>query len=376
MSHAIAPAAPRSYTLLGRSGLRVSRLALGTMTFGTAQGWGCERDVARAMFDRYVERGGNFIDTADIYTQGTAEKWVGEFIAESGLRDRMVVATKYTHNHQNADANPNAAGNGRKNLHRALHGSLQRLGTDCIDLYYLHTWDGVTPVEEVVRSMDDLVRAGKIRHWALSDVPAWYAARAYTLTECHGLERPCAMQLEYSLVSRGIEYEFTSLAQSLGMGIAAWSPLGGGLLSGKYRPHANAAEQNDGRIKTTAKMATPALSKLTDANWAIVAELEAVAQAVGLPMAQVAIQWAANRPGVSSVILGATRLAQLEQTLGALDAALPAELEKRLDAVGGLPPMFPYNFLGAMQPRMHGGANVVSQPSRFHEALSTRSGRA
>lgn len=376
MSHAIAPATPPSYTLLGRSGLRVSRLALGTMTFGTVQGWGCERDVARAMFDRYVERGGNFIDTADIYTQGTAEKWVGEFIAESGLRDRMVVATKYTHNHQNADANPNAAGNGRKNLHRALHGSLQRLGTDCIDLYYLHTWDGVTPVEEVVRSMDDLVRAGKIRHWALSDMPAWYAARAYTLTECHGLERPCAMQLEYSLVSRGIEYEFTSLAQSLGMGIAAWSPLGGGLLSGKYRPNATAAEQNDGRIKTTAKMATPALSKLNDANWAIVAELEAVAQAMGLPMAQVAIQWAANRPGVSSVILGATRLAQLEQTLGALDVALPAELEKRLDAVGGLPSMFPYNFLGAMLPRMHGGANVISQPGRFHEALSSRGGRA
>lgn len=366
--------APTAYTLLGRTGLRVSRLALGTMTFGTENGWGCDRATSRALFDRYLASGGNFIDTADVYTQGTAERWLGEFIAEAGVRDRVVLATKYTHNFQNKPADPNAAGNGRKNLMRSIDASLKRLGTDWIDLYYLHTWDRVTPAEEVLRTMDDLVRAGKIRHWALSDTPAWYAARINTLAECHGLERPCAMQMEYSLVSRGIEYEFTDLAQQLNMGLVAWSPLGGGLLSGKYRAGAAAAEQEEGRIRTTAKQATPALSKLTPRNWEIVAALEAVATELGRPMAEVAIQWLANRPGLSSVILGATRVEQLDQVLGALDWVLPAEMEQRLDQVGKLPPVFPYSFIDTMAPRMHGSAVVQSQPPRFGEALAGRGG--
>lgn len=374
MNSPLAPPARPAYTLLGRSGLRVSRLALGTMTFGTENGWGSDRATARAMFDRYLDWGGNFIDTADIYTHGTAERWVGEFMAEAGVRDRVVLATKYTHNYQNTAGDPNAAGNGRKNLMRALNASLQRLGTDYIDLYYLHTWDGITPADEVVRTMDDLVRAGKIRYWALSDVPAWYAARAHTLAEARGLERPCALQMEYSLVSRGLEYEFTSMCQELGTGLVAWSPLGGGLLSGKYRPNTAAAEQAEGRIRATAKVASPALNKLTPRNWEIVAALESVATELGRPMAQVAIQWAANRPGVSSVLLGATRLEQLEQTLPALDWALPPELEARLDAVGTLPPVFPYAFLDTMAPRLHGGAQVRSTPPRFGEALATRGG--
>lgn len=359
-----APAAKPTYTLLGHTGLRVSRLALGTMTFGTENGWGCDRDTSRALFDRYLAWGGNLIDTADIYTQGTAERWLGEFIAEAGVRDRVVLATKYTYNTNNPNADPNAAGNGRKNLMRALHASLERLNTDYIDLYYLHSWDTLTPVEEVLRTMDDLVRAGKIRHWALSDVPAWYAARAVTLAEAHRMERPCALQMEYSLVSRGIEYEFPSLCQNLGLGLLPWSPLGGGLLSGKYRPNAEAAAQNDGRIKTTAKIASPALNKLTPRNWEIVAALETVAHELGRPMAQVAIRWVANRPAVSSVILGATRLDQLEQALPALEWTMPGELEKRLDELGKLPPIFPYAFIDTMAPRMHGGARVVSGPGR------------
>jgi len=296
---------PTPYHLLGRTGLRVSRLALGTMTFGTENGWGCDRATARSMFDTYLASGGNFIDTADIYTQGTAETWLGELMAETGTRDRVVLATKYSFNHQNPQGNPNAAGNGRKNLMRSIEASLTRLKTDHVDLYYLHAWDGITPAEEVLRSMDDLVRAGKIRHWALSDVPAWYAARITTLAQGHGLEGPCAVQLEYSLVQRGIEYEFPAMCQELGLGLVAWSPLGGGLLSGKYLPNVEAQAQQAGRIKTTAAVATPALNKLTPRNWEIVAALESVAKALGQPMARVAINWLSGRPALSSVILGA-----------------------------------------------------------------------
>ncbi len=372
--HTGLPTPRPTYALLGRTGLRVSRLSLGTMTFGTENGWGCERATSRALFDRYLAAGGNFIDTADVYTGGTAERWLGEFVTEAGVRDRVVIASKYTHNFQNKAADPNAAGNGRKNLMRALDASLRRLGTDFIDLYYLHTWDRVTPVEEVLRTMDDAVRAGKIRHWALSDVPAWYAARAVTLADAHGLERPAALQMEHSLVSRGIEYEFTDLCQNLGVSLVAWSPLGGGVLSGKYRPGVAAAEQAEGRVRTTAAQATPALSKLTPRNWEIVAALEAVALELGRPMAEVAIQWVANRPAMGSFILGATRLEQLEQVLGALDLSLSPDQERRLDEVGRLAPVFPYNFLDAMVPRLHGGAVVQAQPPRYGEPLSARGG--
>jgi aryl-alcohol dehydrogenase-like predicted oxidoreductase len=362
------------YHPLGRTGLRVSRLALGTMTFGTEYGWGCDEATSRAMFDRYIDTGGNFIDTADVYTAGTSERWVGQFIRDRQLRDKVVLATKYTHNVTNTARDPNAAGNGRKNLLRAVDASLQRLGTDYIDLYFLHTWDQLTPVEEVVRTMDDLVRQGKIRHYALSDVPAWYAARARTLAECRGLEAPCALQMEYSLVERGIEYEFTSMSQSLDMGILAWSPLASGLLSGKYKSHTEALAQNAGRLQTTAKTATPALSKFTERNWKVVAALASVAQALDRPMAQVAINWVANRPAVSSVLLGATRLSQLDDLLPALDFELPADLEAQLDLAGQLPPVFPYAFIDTMAPRMHGGALIEDKPPRYRQRLTDRHG--
>jgi aryl-alcohol dehydrogenase-like predicted oxidoreductase len=257
---------------------------------------------------------------------------------------------------------------------RAIEGSLKRLKTDCIDLYYLHVWDGLTPPEEVLSSMNDLVRAGKIRHWALSDVPAWYAARVATLAQCHGLEGPCALQVEYSLVQRGVEYEFPALCQALGLGLVAWSPLGGGLLSGKYKAHVAAPAQQEGRIKITAAVATPALNKLTPRNWETVAALESVAQALGRPMAAVALNWLANRPALSSVILGATRLEQLEQNLGALDFELPTQLRDQLDQVSALPPLFPYGFMSALQPRLHGGASVTARPPQFNALPATRSG--
>ena len=363
-----------TYHPLGHTGLRVSRLALGAMTFGTEHGWGCDEATSRTMFDRYIDAGGNFIDTADVYTAGTSERWVGQFIRERQLRDQVVLATKFTHNVTNAARDPNAAGNGRKNLLRALDASLTRLGTDYIDLYFLHTWDQLTPVEEVVRTLDDLVRAGKIRHYALSDVPGWYASRAKTLAECRGLEAPCALQMEYSLVERGIEYEFTAMGQALGMGVVAWSPLASGLLSGKYKAHTVADAQNAGRLKTTAKVATPALSKLTARNWEVVAALESVATELGRPMAQVAVNWVANRPAVSSVLLGATSLAQLDETLPALDFQIPTELEERLDLAGRLPPVFPYAFIDTMAPRMHGGALIEEKPPRYAQRLTDRHG--
>lgn len=366
--------AAKGYYTLGRTGLRVSRLALGTMTFGTENGWGCDRNTACALFDRYIDSGGNFIDTADAYTNGTSETWLGEFVAERGLRDRVVLATKFTHNFANIDVNPNAAGNGRKNILRALEASLRRLKTDYIDLYFLHTWDRLTPVEEVMRTLDDLVAQGKVRYVGLSDVPAWYAARAEAIAELRGWEAPCALQMEYSLIARGLEYEFPSLCQDRGMGLMAWSPLASGMLSGKYRPNTTAESQADGRLKTTAKLATPALQKMTAGNWRVVAELERVASELERPMAQVAINWVANRPAVASVILGATRLEQLEATLPSLDFEMPAEFETRLDRASALPPAFPYTFIDAMVPRLHGTAVVEAKPPRYSDSMSERRG--
>jgi len=339
------------YYLLGRSGLRVSPLALGTMTFGTDGPygvWGSSKQAARAVFDRYLAAGGNFIDTADFYTRGTSEAMLGEFIADVG-RDRLVLTTKYSYNL--AERDPNAGGNGRKNMIRAVEASLKRLGTDYIDLYLLHTWDRITPAEEVVRSFDDLVRAGKIRYAGLSDVPAWYAARAQTYAEAHALAPIINVQMQYSLVERGIEAEFTSLATNLGMGITAWSPLAGGLLSGKYRP---SGESLGGRLSTNLGQS---LGVLNERNWGIVAALESVAGELGRSMAQVALQWVLARPGVTSVILGATRPEQLEDNLAALDFSLPPELQRKLDDASTPPAAAPYTmFSDRYQAVLHGAA--------------------
>ncbi|MDI3282555.1 aldo/keto reductase [Polyangium sp. 15x6] len=349
------------YFLLGRSGLRVSRLALGTMTFGTDGAWGAwgsSEETARAVFDRYLDAGGNFLDTADLYTRGTSETMLGKFIAERGARDRVVLTTKYTYGLE--PGNPNAGGNGRKNMMRAVEASLRRLGTDYIDLYLLHTWDRLTPAEEVVRTFDDLVRAGKIRYAGLSDVPAWYAARAQTFAEAHALAPIVNLQLQYSLVERHIEHEFTPLAQTLGMGITAWSPLGGGLLSGKYRPSEGRGE-GEGRL--TKGDAGTQLGLFTERNWGVVAAVETASKELGRSMAQVALNWTATQPGVGSVILGATKLAQLEDNLAALDFEIPAELRRALDQASTLPPPFPYKMFGdAYQTMLHGGASVSDKP--------------
>ena len=350
-----------NYYTLGNSGLRVSRLALGTMTFGTEWGWGADKATARSMFDAYVEAGGNFFDTADLYTNGTSEAWLGEFVAERGLRDKAVIATKFTMN--TAPGNPNSGGNGRKNILRAVEASLRRLGTDYIDLYLLHVWDRLTPAEEVMRTLDDLVRAGKVRHIGLSDVPAWYAGRAQAIAELRGYEPVSALQLEYSLAERSIEHEFVPFGTRHGAGIMVWSPLASGLLSGKYRP---AQAGNAGRLDGFRNTTHPGFQKFTERNWAIVAELEKVAAELGRSMPQVALNWVATQPGIASVILGATKLAQLQDNLAALDISIPAALRDRLETVSSSPAPFPHSYFGfEIQGRVTGGATTGDKPAGY-----------
>jgi aryl-alcohol dehydrogenase-like predicted oxidoreductase len=344
------------YVTLGRSGLRVSPLCLGTMTFGNEWGWGSEEEAARAVFDRYIDAGGNFIDTADGYTEGHSEELVGKFISEGGLRDRVVLATKFTFNAQ--PGNPNAGGNGRKNIYRALEGSLRRLKTDYIDLYWLHAWDTVTPVEEVVSTLNHLVRAGKIRHYGFSDTPAWYVARAQTLAEKEGKDGLVALQLEYSLVERNIEREHIPAAQELGLGITPWSPLAGGFLSGKYKRQGNTG-QGEGRLEITKDVPNPGFQRFNEHNWEILDVLRDVAAQISKPPAQVALNWATTQPGITSTIIGASKQAQLEENLRCIEFQIPKELRSRLDQVSAIEPLHPYAFFEpGMQGMISGGTSV------------------
>lgn len=339
-----------SYTTLGRSGLRVSPLCLGTMTFGTDRG--VDEKTCRAMFDHFVDAGGNFIDTADNYTNGQAEELLGRFIAERQLRDRIVLATKYTFNAE--EGNPNAGGNGRKNLFRALDASLRRLKTDYIDLYYLHVWDLVTPAEEVLSSLNDLVRAGKIRYFGLSDCPAWYVARMQTLAEKEGKERIVTLQHEYSLVERSIEREHFPAARELGLGMCPWSPLAGGLLTGKYRRDGDGGK-GEGRLNGPHQL----FSRFTERNWEIVNALVEVAKELGKPAGQVALNWVATQDAVTSTILGASKLDQLKDNLAAVEFELPAELRSRLDEASALPWIHPFKMLGPLvQSRVNSGTTI------------------
>lgn len=349
-----------TYTLLGKTGLRVSPLCLGTMTFGTEWGWGVDAAGAERLMGAFLDAGGNFIDTADGYTGGTSESFIGSYLAASGRRERVVLATKFSFGAVPGD--PNSGGNGRKNIVRALEGSLRRLRTDYVDLYWLHAWDGLTPVEEVMQTLTDLVRAGKVRYIGLSDVPAWYFARAQTLAEQRGLERVAALQLEYSLVERNIEREHVPAAIELGAGITPWSPLASGMLSGKYtREGVKAA--GAGRLEVVKDQGNPAFLKLfTERNWTIVDELRAVARELDRPMAQVALAWVTRRPGVASTIVGATRPEQLEANLRALELVIPPALAARLDEVSRPELVHPYLFF---QPGMRGmlqaGTSVTAE---------------
>ena len=332
------------YRTLGRSGLAVSPFALGTMTFGTAR-WGMDEQGSRAVLDAYVEAGGNFIDTADVYASGEGETMIGRFIADRGLRDRLVLATKSGFA---TGQGPHAGGNGTKHVHAALEGSLRRLGTDAIDLYWLHVWDGVTPAEELLETMASLVRAGKIRYWGLSNTPAWYAAKLATLAHVRGLPGPIAMQYFYSLVNREVEDEHSPLAAEFGMGMVPWSPLAYGLLTGKYdravveatpsrgaglpKDAAKAGEQRPADDKRLDGANPFGDSLFTPRNWDIVEAIRRVADEVGQSLARVALAWVVGRPGVASTLMGVSRAAQVADNVAALDLALSAEHVAVLDA--------------------------------------------
>ena len=320
------------FRTLGRSGLVVSPLALGTMTFGPGD-WGADEAASRSIFNAYRAAGGNFVDTADIYAGGESEEFVGRFIAEGNARDDVVLATKFAFNasaspltaQRGGGGNPNAGGAGAKNIHRALAASLKRLGTDYVDLYWMHIWDGVTPVEEIVATLGDLVRAGKIRYYGLSDMPAWLAMKAATIAVERRLPGPIALQLEYSLVARDVESEHFPAAREGGMGVVPWSPLAGGFLSAKYRRENTAGS---GRLSGPNPFGD---SKFTARNWEILDTLKAVAAEVEQPAAAVALAWTLARAGVASTIIGARTVSQLESNIAATDIRLTSAQMQRLD---------------------------------------------
>lgn len=341
-----------SFRPLGRSGLVVSPLALGAMTFGTER-WGAARHDARAIFDAYLDAGGNFVDTADIYAKGRSEELIGEFIADSGTRDRIVLSTKFTWNRH--PGNPNAGGNGRKNIHRALDASCRRLKVDYIDLYWLHFWDMVTPVEEVLVTLADLVRSGRIRYFALSDVPAWYMTRMATLASERGLPGPIALQTQYSLVERSADYEHGPAAREMGIGVIPWSPLAGGFLSGKYA-RKDGATTGEGRLAGDNPLGQ---TLFTDRNWAILDALKRVAGEVARSPAEVALAWTVARPTVDAVLIGASRPAQVSTNIAALDIALSAEQVAALDEASAPPAAFPWAaYSVGIRKSIFGGADV------------------
>lgn len=328
-----------NFRTLGKSGLVVSPLALGTMTFGTEWGFGVARDQANKLFNSYVDAGGNFIDTADGYTAGSSEEMVGDFVLERKLRDQLVIATKYTFNQ--ITGNPNAGGNGRKNMMRSLEGSLRRLKTDYIDLYWVHTWDGYTPVEEVIHSLNILVQSGKVRYIGLSNCPAWYVTRAQTLAENQGLAKICAIQMEYNLLERSIEREYSSMCKELGIGINVWSPLASGFLTGKH-----SKGKLQGRLEITKDSPNPVFERITkiEKNWEVLNVLNLVAKEIGKHPSQVALNWVTNKRAVSSTIIGATKIEQLESNLASLDFKIPNELILKLDSISNLEASTPYMF--------------------------------
>jgi len=337
------------YVTLGRSGLRVSRLCLGAMTFGEDLGWGSSVEESRRIIDRFIELGGNFIDTANLYTKGHSEKIIGDHIGrDPARRDRLVIATKFSGNLYPGD--PNGGGSGRKSIVSACENSLRRLQTDYIDLYWLHNWDVHTPIEETMAALDDLVRAGKVRYLGVSDTPAWKIAQANVLAQFRGWSAFVGLQIEYSLLERTVEQELVPMAVELGLGITPWSPLKSGALSGKY------TRRNAGQAKGERQFMDTFLNERT---YAVVDELEAIARVRESTPARVALAWVRERPGVTSTIIGARRAEQLEDNIGSLDVALTAEERGRLDALTQPTFGFPQN----MQPMfaaIHNGGTTIN----------------
>lgn len=325
-----------TYRLLGRSGLRVSPLALGTATFGSALGWGAEQEEARKLFDVYVDRGGNFIDTAAAY--GESERMLGEFVRDR--RESLVLATKYTTLRTPGD--PNSGGAHRKSLFSSVENSLRQLGTDYLDLLYVHVWDFTTPVEEVLRGLDDLVRQGKVLYVAMSNAPAWEVSRMQTIADLRGWSPLVALQIEYSLINRDAERDLIPMARAMGLGVTPFSPLGGGVLSGKYT---RADLTSPDTAESTRRSFNANLGMVTERTLDIADVVREVSAEVGCTPAQVALAWNLRRPGVTAPVVGARTPEQLLGNLAALEVDLTAEQLARLDAASATELGYPHTLL-------------------------------
>lgn len=338
------------YLTLGRSGLRVSPLCLGTMTFGEDLGWGSSVEESQQIMDRFIDLGGNFLDTANFYTKSHSEKIIGDHIGRHpSRRDRLVIATKFSGNLYPGD--PNGGGSGRKSIISACENSLRRLQTDYIDLYWLHNWDIHTPMEETMRALDDLVRAGKIRHIGVSDTPAWKIVEGNMLAHFRGWSSFIGLQIEYSLLERSVEQELVPMALEFGLGITPWSPLKSGILSGKY------TRKNAGQLKSDRGFI--AEGYLNEKTYTIIDELEVIAKAHNSTPARVALAWVQSKRGVASTIIGARRLSQLEDNVKALDVKLTKEDIGRLDALTKPTFGFPQS-MEPFFPAIHNGGTSVN----------------
>jgi aryl-alcohol dehydrogenase-like predicted oxidoreductase len=308
--------------------------------FGGGQLGNRDETVTRNLIEYYLAQGGNVIDTAEIYGFfGKSEAWLGRYLKDGGHRENLVISTKFGVN--TGPESVNGGGLGRKNLLRALEGSLRRIQSEYIDLYWVHTWDTVTPVEEVVATMDHQVRCGKIRFYGFSNTPAWYVANACALAETRGQARPIALQMQYSLLERTIEYEYIAMARALGLGLFAWSPLADGFLSGKYRRVGDSFE-GEGKLDNQRKAGFSHRRQITERHWRILSVLTDVAGQMGVPPAHVALSWVFNRPGVTAPILGASSAAQMEDNLRGLALKIPDEFQMRLDEATAPPAIYPY----------------------------------
>ncbi len=318
-----------NYKLFGHTGLRVSELSLGTMGFGTEWKWGADREGSKQVFDAFAEAGGNFIDTANRYTEGTSEKFIGDFIASD--RDHFVLGTKYSLRDRTGDLN--FSGNHRKNLMRSVRESLSRLNTEFIDVLWVHAWDGWTPAEEIMRGLDDLISRGLVHYIGVSDSPAWVVSQSNTLAELRGWSRFAGLQIEYSLLQRTVEAELMPMARALNLTVTPWAPLAGGALTGKY------LKGNRGRLPETSH-------RLSERSIGITKKVMEIAERLGVTEAQVAINWTRQHKGQSVVpIVGATQVNQLEETLGCLSWELPADAVRELDEVSRVELPFLQKFL-------------------------------
>ncbi len=346
------------YHLMGRSGLRVSQVALGTMTFGATTGWGVSAETARELYETYREAGGNYLDTANQYAGGQSERIVGDLVA--GHRDEVVIASKYTNSAPGDDAN--AGGNGRKNMARSVEASLRRLGTDHLDLYVVHSWDLLTPVEEVVRGLDDLVRAGKVLHVGVSNTPAWVVARSNTLAELRGWTPYVGLQIEYSLLGRSAEAELLPMAAELGLSVLAWSPLKNGLLTGKYAAGGGLGSRLSTKVWSSDAMAwaDPHGSRAQP----VIDVVATVAGELGATPAQVALAWLRHRPVHVVPILGATSAGQLAENLASVDLDLAPEQVERLDEASAVPLGYPHHYLASDMARSFRSGGLADRISR------------